>query len=278
VLAEVLQALEGFEISRLGWGTSAATHIVAQAMGHAFSDRARFMGDASYVDVPIDDLLSETRRQEIEAGILPHRTLSAEEFAPLVENPTDHGTSHFSIVDGLGNAVAVTTTINTSFGSHLTTPEFGLLLNNEMDDFSAQPGVPNAFGLVGTEANAIEAGKRPLSSMSPTIVTRDGEVVGTLGGSGGPMIITGTLLALIQLIDFDATPADAVSTDRFHFQWLPFLLFTETDDDAVLTDLAELGYAIDQRELGRAVQAIWRTADGWMAASDPRKHGVPAAR
>ncbi len=168
--------------------------------------------------------------------------------------------------------------MNTSFGSHVVTDTFGILLNNEMDDFSAQPGVPNAFGLIGTEANAIAPGKRPLSSMSPTIVTRDGELVGALGGSGGPMIITGTLLALVNLLDFDATPAQAVSAPRFHHQWMPPVVWLEPSDIGPQADeLSAFGYQVDERTFGSAIQVVWRVGDAWVAASDPRKHGVPAA-
>ncbi len=278
VLATTLAVLDRFELGRFRPSDAMATHIIVQALGHTFADRAEYMGDPSFVDVPAEALMSADRVDEIERAFDPLTTLPPEAYGMRAQVTDDHGTSHLSVVDAYGNAVALTTTVNTSFGSHVVTDTFGILLNNEMDDFSAQPGVPNAFGLVGTEANAIAPGKRPLSSMSPTIVTRDGELVGALGGSGGPMIITGTLLALVNLLDFDATPAQAVSAPRFHHQWMPPVVWLEPSDIGPQADeLSAFGYQVDERTFGSAIQVVWRVGDAWVAASDPRKHGVPAA-
>ncbi len=277
VIAQTLRVLEHFALDRLSFDDPITAHIVMQAFAHLFADRASELGDDAYWDVPVDHLLGDERRDQILDAYRPTRTLDVTDYGRLVGTPDDHGTSHFSVVDPAGDAVACTVTINTGFGSHLIGAETGIVLNNEMDDFASQPGVPNAYGLVGSEANAVAPGKRPLSSMSPTIVVRDDALVGVLGGSGGPLIITETLLGLIRMIDFDSDASAAVSGPRFHHQWQPFVAFVEEHPAARWADgLAGFGYAVQERPLGSALQIIWEHADGWQAASDPRKLGAPA--
>lgn len=277
VIAQVLDVLEAWHLGRLAWDDAMTAHLMMQALMHAFADRSRYMGDADFVDVPVDAMRSDARVADVRAAIRPDTILAPDDYGPPFAQPDDAGTSHFSVVDAHGNAVACTTTINLSFGSTVLTETFDIVLNNEMDDFAAQPGVPNAFGLVMGEANAIEAGKRPLSSMSPTIVTDDEGVVGVLGGSGGPMIITGTLQTLLQIIDHGRTPGEAVSAPRLHHQWMPFQAFVEpTASSSWLEHLPGFGYQVVERSFGSAVQAIWRVDGQWRAASDPRKHGVAA--
>jgi gamma-glutamyltranspeptidase/glutathione hydrolase len=278
VVARVLSILEEFELSRGAFEDAITAHIIAQAFAHAFADRAMHLGDPDYWDIPVDRFLGAARLSEALTNYDPVRTLPTEAYGPLLSPPVDAGTSHFSIVDSAGNAAACTVTVNTSFGSHVIGSSSGIVFNNEMDDFSAQPGVPNTYGLVGGEANAISPGKRPLSSMSPTIVVRDGEVVGVVGGSGGPMIITETVLAIVQMIDFGRNADEAVTARRFHQQWLPAAIFVEDADDNPWSaeSLAEFGYEVSPRPFLSAVQVVWAHSEGWQAASDPRKHGAPA--
>ena len=278
VVARVLSVLERFDLTRGAFEDAITAHIIIQAFAHAFADRALHLGDPDFSEVPTDLFLGTTRLGEALSNYDPVRTHDPSVYGALLTPPSDGGTSHFSIVDAHGNAVACTVTVNTSFGSHVLGLQSGIVFNNEMDDFSAQPGVPNAYGLVGGEANAIAPGKRPLSSMSPTIVVEGDEVVGVVGGSGGPMIITETVLAIVQMIDFGRDAETAVSARRFHFQWLPDQVFVEDADDNPWTadDLADFGYATLARGFWSAVQVVWAHEDGWQAASDPRKYGAPA--
>ena len=277
VVALVLDVLAAFELDRLHYDDAAFAHLIMHTLAHAFADRAHYLGDHAFADVPFDRFRGEARRREVVESYDPVRVLEASDYGALAMQEEEAGTSHFSIVDDEGMAVACTVTINTSFGSMVLTERSQIVLNNEMDDFASQPGVPNVFGLVGSEANAIAPGKRPLSSMSPTIVVDDEGVLGVLGGSGGPRIITGTLLALIQLIDFDSDAMAAVSAPRFHHQWLPFRAFVEeTGSRSWRERLVNFGYEVEVQPFGSAVQVVWRHGEGWQAASDPRKHGVPA--
>lgn len=276
-IAQILGTLEGFQLSRGAYDDPITAHIVMQAFAFAFADRAAHLGDPDFWSVPWERFVGGARSAEALGSYDPVRTLPPDAYGPLSAGVRDGGTSHFSIVDSDGMAVACTVTINTSFGSLVVGEASGVVLNNEMDDFSAQPGVPNAFGLVGGEANAIAPGKRPLSSMSPSIVVRDGALVGTLGGSGGPMIITETVLGLVQMIDFGADAAQAVASLRFHHQWLPPIATVEAGHGDAWTDALEsLGYELAVVPFSSALQVVWRHPLGWQAASDPRKHGAPA--
>lgn len=282
VVLTALKVLEAADLAGLSLTDAPLVHRIAQTFAHLFADRAASLGDAQFVEVPWDALMGPDRVEEIRGAFDAERTLTVDAYGSLVDVPPDDGTSHISIVDAHGNAVALTTTVNTSFGSHVVSERFGILLNNQMDDFAASPGVPNAFGLVGNEANAIAPRKRPLSSMSPTLVVDalpDGAgLVGVVGGSGGPQIITATTLALIRMIWLDRDVHAAVASPRFHHQWLPFELTVEdTMPISAVAPLEALGYTVTSRTFGSAVQLIWRRDDGgWDAASDPRKRGAPA--
>lgn len=256
------------------WSSTALFHRLCLLFGFAFADRALLLGDPAFVDLQLEPMLGDERLAEIREALDSPHALPTEAFGVLAAPLQDDGTSHISVVDEDGMAVALTTTINTAFGAHLRTSDFGIVLNNEMDDFSASPGVPNAFGLVGSFANRIEPGKRPLSSMTPTIVERDGQLQGVVGASGGPQIITGTLSVLLQLEWFGTTTDAAVRAPRMHFQWLPRTVFLE--DSASEADLSALGWPTQQVSFGSAVQAIWRYDGRWSAASDPRKYGIAA--
>lgn len=277
VLGAALRFLERFELRRLAWEDAITAHLILQALTHAFADRASFHGDDRFVDVPWPALVAPERINGMHRLWNPARIHDAETYGWTPEEAADEGTSHFSIIDEDGNSIAVTVTVNTSFGSLIRTPESGIFLNNEMNDFSGQPGTPNIFGLIGTRANAIAPGKAPLSSMSPLIVERDGELVGTLGGSGGPRIISGTLLVFLQVADFDRDVWHAVTTPRLHHQWMPFVAYVEEDGPHGWIDgTPHFGYEVQVQRFGNAVQAIWTHPDGWQAMSDPRKRGAPA--
>lgn len=279
VLLQVLGILRDDDLAALGHGSTAYFHLLAEAMKHAFADRARFYGDAAFADVPLGRLLSATSTSGLRARIRAGTTLAepgAYGSSPVSASPppAGAGTSHLSVMDAEGNAVACTTTINTAFGSMVVAGDTGIILNNEMDDFSAHPGTPNAFGLIGSEANAIAPGKRPLSSMSPTIAARGGEAVLAAGGSGGPLILSGTLQVMLNALVFDRGAADAVAAPRIHHQWMPPVLAVEASVPAATrAALSEMGHQVQVvPELG-AVQLARRRGRSLEGAADPRKHG-----
>jgi gamma-glutamyltranspeptidase/glutathione hydrolase len=250
-------------------------HLVAEIAKRVYADRAEYAGDADFVDVPIARLVDPTYVRERAAGVNPSAISPAQSVGPGLAEPRH--TTHFSIVDRWGNAVANTYTLNSDFGSGVVVAGAGFLLNNEMDDFSAKAGVPNAYGLLGGDANAIQAGKRMLSSMSPTILLdRDGRVALVVGSMGGSTIITGVFQVLVDVVDFRMTAQQAVTAPRFHHQGLPISLLTYDGAfaPATLEALRQRGYTVEPHAwpLGD-VQLIVRTAAGWDAASDPRGRG-----
>jgi gamma-glutamyltranspeptidase / glutathione hydrolase len=233
-LVEILNILEGFDLAKLGNRSADAIHLEAEAFRRAFYDRADFMGDPDFARVPVAQLIdkkyAEGWRESIELNhASPSKDLKRPPFAELervaqsrtVANREPENTTHYSVVDSDGNAVAVTTTLNDSFGSRVTAEGLGLLLNDEMDDFTAKQGVPNTYGLIQGPANAIGPGKRPLSAMTPTIVLKDGKLFLVLGSPGGPTIITTVANVLIGVVDFSLDIQEAVNAPRFHHQWLP---------------------------------------------------------
>ncbi len=274
----VLNILEGFTLKELGYGGQ-SIHLIIEAMKHAFADRARWMGDADFVKVPVKSLISKSYARERRALIKQDKTLPTKAYGSTKPPKNDDGTTHISVLDAQGNMLACTSTVNTSFGSLVYVPEWGIILNNEMDDFSAQPGVPNAFGLVGNEQNAIAPGKRPLSSMSPTLITRDEKPFMMVGGSGGPTIITGTIMAILRTIDFDQDPSTAIAAPRLHHQWLPARAFFEgSEDGSIEKELQSKGHDVSVRSSYNSVQMIVVQEDQHIVGvSDPRKMGRPAA-
>ncbi|MEQ1501199.1 MAG: gamma-glutamyltransferase [Myxococcota bacterium] len=277
-LLEALRVLEGYDLAALGFGSSDYVHLVTEVLKHVFADRANLLGDPDFVEVPVDRLLSPDRTGEIHRAIWPGRTFPPEAYGEVAAPPVDAGTQHISVVDRSGGAVGLTTTINTSFGSGVVVEGLGVILNDQMDDFAAAPGVPNAFGLVGNAANAIAPGTHPLSSMSPTVVLDGDKVVLVVGASGGSTIISGTLEVLLDVLVFGMDAEEAVSAPRFHHQWLPNTLTVEpgTPDDVVRA-LTARGHQVTVRELPTAVQVVTVGPDGRIeGASDPRKGGRPA--
>lgn len=278
VLLQVLAVLEGHDLAALGQGSAAHLHLLAEAFQHAFADRAHFMGDPDRVTVPVDRMLAPARIADIQRRILPGRTFDADWYGLPVDIGQDAGTQHISVVDREGNAVALTTTINTSFGSKVVVPGLGLILNNEMDDFVARPGEANAYGLVGSEANAVSPGARPLSSMTPTVlVSPDGKKRIVVGASGGPFIISSTLQVISDLIDFGMDPSEAVSAPRIHHQWQPRLLFVDVGLSPDTVDLLRArGHETRAMDFFSSVEVIVFEEGRATGASDPRKGGWPA--
>ncbi|HEY8155970.1 MAG TPA: gamma-glutamyltransferase [Myxococcota bacterium] len=289
VLLEALGILEGFDLAALGAGSSASLHRIAEAMKLAFADRAALLGDPDFVPVPVDRLVSAGYAASQRARINPPWwrrapwTWHREEVSIEVPGPglavDDSGTTHLSAADAAGNAVAITETINTPFGSGITVPGTGIILNNEMDDFSVAPNRPNAYNLVDTRgANAIAPGKRPLSSMTPTIVLRDGQLRMVTGSPGGPRIISTVLLSILNLVDYQLDVMGAVSAPRIHHQWQPNALVVERAiAEDVLEGLRERGHHVEvSRENWSSAQALsYQAESGWYTGgSDPRSDGL----
>jgi gamma-glutamyltranspeptidase/glutathione hydrolase len=275
-LIETLNILEGYDLGEMGVGAE-SLHLITEALKHAFADRARWLGDTDFVDVPIERLISKEYAEELRAKIKPDGVLPLEDYGSHRQLPEDAGTTHVSVIDADGNMLACTSTINTSFGSMVLVDEYGLIMNNEMGDFTPMPGKPNNYGLIGTGQNAVAPQKRPLSSMSPTLVLRDGAPFLASGASGGPTIITGTLVSILNLVDFGMTPAQAIAAPRIHHQWRPEILFAE---EAIpgKDSLRTLGHTLKVGPAFSSVQIVSRDADGTTTGvSDPRKMGRPAA-
>ena len=274
LLVQMLAVLEGWDLSHLERHSPEYVHLLAEVMKHAFADRARELGDPDFVEVPLDELLAPQRISAIRAAIDPTRTFPPEHYGLGAPPPEDAGTLHISAVDDQGGACALTLTINTQFGSGVVVEGRGVVLNNEMDDFSAAPGVPNYFGLVGTQANAIAPGKRPLSSMSPTILLDPrGRPALVVGASGGGRIISSTLQAILDVVDHGMSAQEAVSAPRIHHQWLPDRLEVEPGLEELVPALQALGHEVVVVDSLSSVQLVVGQGD---AAADPRKGGRPA--
>ena len=279
VLLQALAVLEGYDLPSLGHNSADHMHLLAEVFQHAYADRAAVMGDPDFTQVPVDVMLADERIQAIRQSIWPGRTFDRDSYGSGYALPEDAGTLHISVLDGSGLGVALTTTINTSFGSKVVGPRSGVLLNNEMDDFVSKPGVPNAYGLIGREANQVEPGKKPLSSMTPTLLLDEqGQVVLAIGGSGGSFIISSTLQVMSNIVDFGMDPEEAVSAPRMHHQWVPELLFVDLGVPLdTVQALSGRGHEVREREFGSAVQVVAVDDGVFSGASDPRKGGRPAS-
>ncbi|HUZ62119.1 MAG TPA: gamma-glutamyltransferase [Acetobacteraceae bacterium] len=257
-MCEILNILGGYDMKALGFHSAASVHLMVEAMRHAYLDRNSFLGDPAFVKNPLGWLLSASHAADIRATIPPDRATPSRDLAsgkPPHERPQ---TTQVSVMDGQGNAVSMTYTLNGYFGAIEMAGDTGVLLNDEMDDFTSKPGVPNMFGLVQGTANAIAPGKRPLSSMAPTLVTRNGHVFLVLGSPGGSRIITITLETLMNVIDYGMDPQAAVDAPRFHHQWLPDVVYAEpyafSPDTAKL--LRQMGYTLKRQTPWGAVELI----------------------
>jgi len=294
ILCEMLTVLSGWDVAASGFGSAQSIHLTAETMRHAYLDRNSALGDPAFVRDRSPDLLTGEHAAAIRAAIDPEIATPSSALAEGVPPHEKVETTHYSVVDGEGNAVAVTYTLNGSFGAAVIAPGSGFLLNDEMDDFTVKPGAPNLFGLVQGTANAIAPGKRPLSSMSPAIVEKDGRPVLVLGSPGGPRITTAVLETITNIVDFAMAPQDAVAAPRFHHQFLPDTLYYERGGyerggyerggllPATLAALAERGYRLAEQSPWGAVELIRVGPDGapggrFLGVNDPRRPAGSAA-
>jgi gamma-glutamyltranspeptidase/glutathione hydrolase len=278
-LIELLNILENFDLKKYGFGSSYTIHYLVEAMKRVYADRAEYLGDPDFVQIPLDKLLSKEYAKELASEI---DTFYATPSSRIIRSvsPTSEGvhTTHYSVVDRWGNVVAVTTTINSYFGSMVAVDGAGFFLNNEMDDFSAKPGAPNQFGLLGSKANSIQPGKRMLSSMTPTIVLKNGKPFLVLGSPGGSTIITSVLQVILNVVDFGMNIQEAVDSPRIHHQWYPDQIFFERRGlpRDVIENLERRGHKLVERAGYQGeVQAILIDENGVKyGAVDPRGYGL----
>ena len=278
VLLETLNILEGFPMGEMKQGSAPSLHVLIEAMKRAYADRARYLGDPAFVKVPVATLTSKDYAAKQHASIdLDRATPWTDALSALPPHEGDN-TTHFSVVDSSGNAVSSTYTLNFNYGVGLVAEGTGVLLNNELDDFTAAPGASNAFGLVGFEANLPGPGKRPLSSMSPTIVLKDGKPVLVTGSPGGSRIISAVLQVIVNVLDYKMDVAAAVAAPRVHHQWLPDEVRVEHGfADETLAALRAMGHRVIE-PLGRtSANSIAVTDQGLLGAPDPRSRGAGAA-
>ncbi|WP_051435582.1 gamma-glutamyltransferase [Shewanella fidelis] len=274
-IIEMLNMLETYPIDELGHNTAATLHLMTEAMKRAYADRSEYLGDPDFYDVPVKALISKDYAKQLAKQIAIDKATPSSEIKPGKIAPYESNqTTHYSVVDKWGNAVSNTYTLNFSYGSGLVAKGTGILLNNEMDDFSAKPGTPNGYGLVGGEANAVEAHKRPLSSMSPTIVMQDGKPYIITGSPGGSRIITTTMQIIMNVIDHNLNIAEATNAPRIHHQWLPDLLRVEhTLNRDTQSLLKAKGHEVKVNNAIGSTQSIMVTEQGIFGASDPRRAG-----
>ncbi len=273
-LCQLLQLVEPYPLEDYGFQSAESMHLIIEAERRVYADRAEHLGDADFYPVPVDGLLDPAYLQQRMSDFDPERATSSTDISAGAPSPREsEETTHYSIVDTWGNAVSVTTTLNGGYGSGVWVEGAGYLLNNEMDDFSAKPGAPNLYGLVGNEANSIAAGKRMLSSMTPTVVSQDGALRMVVGTPGGSTIITSVFQTMINVLDYDMTMSEAVQAGRFHHQWTPDKVFYERGkvSEDTLYVLGQMGHSVNHRGgIGR-VDAILVGLGGELeGAADPR--------
>jgi len=276
-LIEILNILEGFPLRETGPGAAATLHPMIEAMKPAYADRSVFLGDPAFVDVPVAGLTSKRYAAQLRQTIDPERARPSQTIRAGTPPREGDNTTHFSIVDRDGNAVSNTYTLNFSYGLGLVAEDTGILFNNELDDFAAKSGAPNAYGLLGGDANAPGPGKRPLSSMSPTIVFRDGRVFMVTGTPGGSRIITTVLQVLLNVIDHGMNIAEAVAAPRVHHQWMPDRVQAESGLSPDTVRLLEAkGHKITIAATSGSANSILVTSEGLTGAADPRQRGTLA--
>lgn len=284
-LVQMLNVLEGWDLKALGHNSADYIHRTAMTMKYAYADRSKYLGDPDFFQVPVGPLTSKNYGADVRGKIDLKKATPSTEISPAAKLPEEsNDTTHFSAVDKFGNMVANTYTLNFSYGSGLSVAGAGFLLNNEMDDFSAKPGTANAFGLLGGAANAIEPGKRPLSSMTPTFIFKDGKPMLATGSPGGSTIITTVLHMVLNVAEFGMNVQEATSMPRFHHQWFPDQIYTEP---GISVDtrrlLAGMGHKLNIKTMGGnriigAAQSIALTPEGMIhGAADPRRPGSHAA-
>ena len=277
-LIQMLNMLEEFPIKEMGFGSAESIHILAEVMKRAYADRSKYLGDTDFYKVP-SSLTSKDYAKSLNAFISKGKITPSDEISAGNPFPYESpDTTHFSVMDSFGNAVSNTYTLNFSYGSGMMIPGTGMLINNEMDDFSSKPGTPNGYGLLGSEANAIEGNKRPLSSMTPTIIFKNDEPYMVFGSPGGSRIITTVLQVALNVMDHDMNIAQAVHSPRIHHQWLPEILMIESgfgpDTERLLT---EKGYKLYPSSTMGSVQAIMKEGDYFYGSADPRRPSAGVA-
>ena len=272
-LIQMLNMLEPFSLNEMGFGSAETIHLLSEVMKRAYSDRSKYLGDTDFVEVPLKGLTSKTYAKNLLKEISLSKVTSSKDIShgnPLPYESPD--TTHFSVMDDRGNVVSNTYTLNFSYGSGIVIPGTGILMNNEMDDFSSKKGVPNAYGLVGFEANEIQGRKRPLSSMTPTIVLKDGKPYLVLGSPGGSRIITTVLQVVLNVLEHKMNIKKAVISPRIHHQWLPDVLLVEEGFSSdTLSLLKAKGHTIRPSRTMGSVQAIVSSGDYFYGAADPRR-------
>ena len=277
-LIQMLNMLEEFPIKEMGFGSAESIHILAEVMKRAYADRSKYLGDSDFYKVP-SSLTSKEYAKSLNAFISVDKLTPSDEVSPGDPYPYESpDTTHFSVMDSLGNAVSNTYTLNFSYGSGMMIPGTGMLINNEMDDFSSKPGTFNGYGLLGSEANAIEGNKRPLSSMTPTIIFKNNEPYMVFGSPGGSRIITTVLQVALNVIDHDMNIAQAVHSPRIHHQWLPEVLMIESGFGADTERLLnEKGYKLYPSTTMGSVQAIMKEGNYFYGSADPRRPSAGVA-
>ncbi len=285
-LLQIMGMLLGTHYESDGPNSAKAVHYEAEAMRRFYADRSEYLGDPDFYVVPVKPLLNPAYLAKRRSTIDPHRATPSDLVEPGLPKAMNAGiswyesaeTTHYNVVDALGNAVAVTYTLNNSYGNGITAPGLGFLLNDEMDDFAAKPGAPNMFGLVGGDANAIEPGKRPLSSMTPTIITRNSKLFMAVGAPGGSRITTGVTEVILDVIDFHMNPQSAVDLPRFHEQWKPDILYLQNGfPQATEEALKNMGYRVESTEGVARVEAIVVKGGILEGGTESRLHGKVAA-
>ena len=271
-LLQMLNVLEGYKLDEFKHNSAFYLHLLTEAMKHAFADRAAHLGDPDFVHVPIRKLTAKEYAAWIRNRIAPDRTRPVNFYGYYNYDAEKGGTSHFSVIDRFGNAVACTQSVNTRFGSKLLSAPTGIVLNNEMDDFAIHPETGNTYGLIGNQANSLQPKKRPLSSMSPTIILNRGRPELVVGAAGGPRIINATLQTIVNRLDFTMPVKEAVDSARIHHQWMPDRLGIEVKADTELKKaLEQRGHAVREQNALGVVQAISWDGTTMSGAADPRK-------
>ncbi len=284
-MVQMLNVLEGYDLRAMGHNSAAYVHRLNEAMRYAYADRSKHLGDPDFYNVPTKTLTDKAYAESIRAKIKTDKATRSSEVAPAKDLPYESNeTTHYSVADRFGNVVSTTTTLNNGYGNGKAVTGAGFLLNNEMDDFSSKPGTPNSYGLVGDEANAIEAGKRPLSSMTPTIVFKDGKPFIATGTPGGSTIITNTMQQVLNMTEFGMNAMQANAAPRLHHQWLPDMLFLEPGFSADTIALLEaMGHNVARRNgkirtrIIGSVQTIMIKDGVLQGAADPRSGAAHAA-
>ncbi|KAA3440808.1 gamma-glutamyltransferase [Rufibacter hautae] len=273
-LLQLLKMMEPYNLQQWGWQQPNTVHVMTEAQRRVYADRATYLGDPDFVKVPVADLLNSSYLKNRLTNLdMEHATSSTQVMAGTLQPHESDQTTHYSIVDQWGNAASITTTLNGGYGSKVVVEGAGFILNNEMDDFSAKPGVPNMFGLIGGEANAIAPGKRMLSSMTPTILEKDGKLFMVVGTPGGSTIITSVFQAILNVVDHGMGMQQAVAAPRFHHQWLPDRIEPEASalSPKVREELQKRGHTLQNRPNYGAVDGILKLKNGlWEGGADPR--------